>query len=76
MIGITNLSHMTLLGWGKRYSEILNEFGYSKKRDVESAKILNSLLKKKFPQMPVAYNAAADIASWEEMKKLFSASFQ
>ena len=50
MIGITNLSHMTLLGWGKRYSEILNEFGYSKKRDIESTKILNSLLKKKFPQ--------------------------
>jgi uncharacterized Rossmann fold enzyme len=50
MIGITNLSHMTLLGWEKRYSEILNEFGYSKKRDIESAKILNSLLKKKFPQ--------------------------
>ena len=49
MIGITNLSHMTLLGWGKKYSEILNEFGYSKKRDMESAKILNSLLKNKFP---------------------------
>lgn len=49
MIGITNLSHMTLLGWGKKYSEILEEFGYSKKRDLESAKILNSILKNKFP---------------------------
>ena len=49
MIGITNLSHMTLLGWEKRYSEILEEFGYSKKRDLESAKILNSVLKNKFP---------------------------
>ena len=49
MIGITNLSHMTLSGWGKRYSEILEEFGYSKKRDTESARILNSILKNKFP---------------------------
>ena len=49
MIGITNLSHMTLLGWEKRYSEILKEFGYSKKRDIESAKILNSILKNKIP---------------------------
>ena len=49
MIGITNLSHMTLLGWEKRYSEILKEFGYSKKRDFESAKILNSILKNRFP---------------------------
>jgi len=30
---------------------------------------------KKFPQMPVAYNAAADSASWDEMKKLFEESF-
>jgi uncharacterized Rossmann fold enzyme len=40
---------MTLLGWEKRYSEILKEFGYSKKRDIESAKILNSTLKNKIP---------------------------
>jgi len=49
MIGITNLSHMTILGWEKRYAEILKEFGYSKKSDIESAKLLNSLLKNKFP---------------------------
>src|SRR3989304_5832837 len=49
MIRITNLSHMTVLGWGKRYSEILKEFGYSKKSDLKSAKLLNSLLKNKFP---------------------------
>ncbi len=49
MIGIANLSHMTLLGWEKRYLEILKEFGYSKKRDIESAKILNSILKYKIP---------------------------
>ena len=40
---------MTVLGWEKRYSEILKEFGYSKKSDLESAKLLNSLLKSKFP---------------------------
>src|SRR3972149_145944 len=49
MIRFTNLSHMTVLGWEKRYSEILKEFGYSKKSDLESAKLLNSLLKNKFP---------------------------
>lgn len=49
MIGITNLSHMTLSGWAKRYSEILKEFGYKEKNDFESAKILNSILKNKFP---------------------------
>jgi 2-amino-4-hydroxy-6-hydroxymethyldihydropteridine diphosphokinase len=49
MIGITNLSHMTILGWRKRYSQILDEFGYNEKNDIESAKILNSLLKNIFP---------------------------
>ena len=33
-------------------------------------------IKEKFPQMPVAYNAAADSASWAEMKKLFGESFK
>ena len=49
MIGITNLGHMTLSGWEKRYSEILKEFGYSKAKDLESAKKLNHILKNKFP---------------------------
>lgn len=49
MIGITNLSHMTILGWEQRYEEILKKFGYSKKSDIESAKLLNSILKSKFP---------------------------
>ena len=40
---------MTILGWRKKYSEILDEFGYNEKNDLESAKILNSLLKRKFP---------------------------
>jgi len=49
MIGITNLSHMTIRGWEQKYAEILKEFDYSKKSDIDSAKLLNSLLKSKFP---------------------------
>ncbi|MDH3361966.1 MAG: DUF115 domain-containing protein [Nitrosopumilus sp.] len=37
---------MMLLGWKKRYSDILKEFTYDEKRDRESAIILNSILKK------------------------------
>ena len=40
---------MKLKGWGKKYSEILRTFHYSKRKDTESAKILNSILKTKFP---------------------------
>lgn len=36
-------------GWDKKYSEILKEFNYSRKRDTESARILNHILKTKFP---------------------------
>ncbi len=35
-----------ILGWKKRYQEIVLEFGYSKKRDTESAILLNSILKR------------------------------
>ena len=35
-----------ILGWKKRYQEILKEFKYSGKKDKESAVILNSILKK------------------------------
>ena len=35
-----------ILGWKKRYLEILKEFKYSEKKDKESAIILNSILKK------------------------------
>ena len=35
-----------LLGWRKRYSDILKEFTYDGKRDRESAILLNSILKK------------------------------
>jgi uncharacterized Rossmann fold enzyme len=37
---------MMILGWKKRYSDILKEFNYSEKKDIESAVQLNSLLKK------------------------------
>jgi len=48
MIRHTNLSYMTISGWKSRYSEIIKEFGYSKKEDLESARMLNSLLKNGF----------------------------
>ena len=35
-----------ILGWKKRYSEILKEFNYDEKKDLESAIILDSILKK------------------------------
>ena len=35
-----------IIGWKKRYSEILKEFKYSEKKDKESSIILNSILKK------------------------------
>ncbi len=35
--------------WEKKYSEILRAFHYSKRNDVASAKVLNSILKTKFP---------------------------
>jgi len=35
-----------ILGWKKRYCEILKEFKYSEKKDKESSIVLNSILKK------------------------------
>ena len=40
---------MNLKGWEKKYSEILKQFRYNKEKDTESARILNSVLKSKFP---------------------------
>ena len=37
---------MMILGWKKRYREILKELNYSEKKDKESSIILNSILKK------------------------------
>ena len=42
----TNLSHMTIIGWESKYREILRDFGYSRKKDNQSCKLLNSLLGK------------------------------
>ena len=38
---------MTVLGWATRYNEIVNDFGYSKKKDIQSSRLLDSLLSKK-----------------------------
>lgn len=40
---------MRIKGWEKKYVEILKEFNFSRKEDTESARILNSILKKKSP---------------------------
>jgi len=37
---------MMILGWKKRYSDILKEFKYDEKKDKESAILLNSILEK------------------------------
>ncbi len=41
------MSYMAIHGWQSRFNNIRREFGYSKSRDLHSAKILNSLLRKK-----------------------------
>ena len=38
---------MTIVGWESKYREILKDFGYSRKKDNQSCKLLNSLLSKK-----------------------------
>ena len=38
---------MTIRGWKTQFKEIRKEFGYSEKDDLNSAKKLNSLLKRK-----------------------------
>lgn len=40
---------MTIGGWHEKYLEILNEFRYDRTREMRSAKILDSLLKDRFP---------------------------
>jgi len=40
---------MTILGWESKYKEILKDFGYSRKKDSQSCKLLDSLLPKKMP---------------------------
>ena len=50
MIWVVNLNYMVVSGWNKKYNQILREFGFSKKTDIESSKILNSKLGKKIPK--------------------------
>ena len=38
---------MTIIGWESKYREILKDFGYSRKKDSQSCKLLDSLLPKK-----------------------------
>jgi 2-amino-4-hydroxy-6-hydroxymethyldihydropteridine diphosphokinase len=38
---------MSIAGWEKKYTEILKKFNFSRKEDTESARILNSILKKR-----------------------------
>ena len=45
MICHTNLGHMTISGWNSRYNEILREFRFSKRKDLESAILLESMIK-------------------------------
>ena len=40
---------MTIVGWDSKYKNILKDFGYSRKKDTQSCKLLNSLLPKKTP---------------------------
>jgi len=40
---------MTIVGWESKYREILKDFGYSRKNDTQSCKLLDSLLPKKTP---------------------------
>ncbi|TSA18562.1 MAG: DUF115 domain-containing protein, partial [Nitrosopumilales archaeon] len=40
---------MKLKGWDKKYTKILREFQYSRRKDTQSARVLNSILRTKFP---------------------------
>jgi len=40
---------MTIVGWDSKYKKILKDFGYSRKEDTQSSKLLDSLLPKKTP---------------------------
>ena len=40
---------MTIVGWESKYQDILKDFGYSRKKDTQSCKLLDSLLPKKTP---------------------------
>ena len=45
---------MVVSGWTKKYNEILLEFGYNRKDDIRSSKILNSKISKKIPKTTIS----------------------
>ncbi len=45
----TNLSDMTINGWNSKYSEIVRQFGYNKREDLKSARVLDSILRNPIP---------------------------
>jgi len=44
---------MTIVGWDSKYKKILKDFGYSRKNDSQSCKLLDSLLPKKTPILKI-----------------------
>ena len=40
---------MKVKGWEKKYTKILKDFNFSRKEDAESARVLNSIIKKRIP---------------------------
>ncbi len=44
---------MTIVGWDSKYKNILKDFGYSRKKDSQSCKLLDSLLPKKTPTVKI-----------------------
>ena len=46
---------MTIKGWESKYREILKDFGYSRKRDTQACKLLDSLLPKKTQISEIKY---------------------
>lgn len=65
---------MNLKEWDKKYSKILKEFNYSRKKDKDSALLLNSIIKTKFPlkklekkiknQTVFVIGAGSSLVSW------------
>ena len=45
---------MVVSGWNKKYNQILLEFGYNRKDDIRSSKILNSKISKKIPKTTIS----------------------
>ena len=44
---------MTIVGWDSKYKKILKDFGYSRKKDTQSCKLLDSLLPKKISTVKI-----------------------